>query len=60
MRIALALDRVSLQTLIQIQIAKFLWRILRDRNFAVVEDDPFVIFTDVTNVMTDLRGSAHV
>lgn len=44
-----------LHSLVQVQVAQLFGWILRNRNFAIVEDDPFLVLQDVTNVMTDLR-----
>lgn len=44
-----------LNTFVQVQVAQLFGWILRNRYFAIVEDDPFLVLQDVTNVMTDLR-----
>lgn len=45
---------------VEIQVAQLFRWILRNGNFAIVKDHPFVVALDVAHIVSDLRRSAHV
>ncbi len=50
----------SLDSLVQVKICKPLWRVFGQGDLAVVEDYPATLLQDVTDVVTDHMGCAHV
>ena len=46
--------------LVEVDIAKILWRLLRGADFLVVIDHPSVILLDMTDIMATHSGGTHV
>lgn len=49
-----------LDSLVEVEIAQLLRRVLRYGHLVVVEDHPLAVLQDVAHVVTDLGRTAHV